>query len=180
MINHKLLVCAILFLASYTTLSAQKYKSSSSTITFFSEAPLENIDATTSEASSIFDESTSEIVFSVPINTFEFDKSLMQEHFNENYLESEKYPKATFSGKIYGYDHTSTGQQQVTAKGEMTIHGETQQVEITGTLQKSDQIEINSKFMVTLEDYKIKIPKVLWKNIAEEVEVTVNFIYEKL
>lgn len=181
MVKSKIMIAALMlaFIANSTT--AQKYKSKSSEITFFSEAPVENIDATNKDGSSVFDESTNEIVFSVPIRSFEFDKSLMQEHFNEKYMESEEYPKALFTGTIQGYDKSRSGAQQATAKGKMTIHGVTQPVEITGTINKSgNEIEIQSTFIIRLEDYKIKIPKVLWQNIAEEVEVKIQFIYQPL
>lgn len=181
MVNRRLVVLMLMVAICATSTFAQKYKSKSSEITFFSEAPVENIDATNKDGSSVFDEGKNEIVFSIPIRSFEFDKSLMQEHFNEKYMESEEYPKALFTGKIEGYDKNKSGSQQATAKGDMTIHGVTQPVEITGTISKSgNEIEIQSTFIVRLEDYKIKIPKVLWQNIAEEVEVKIKFIYQSL
>ncbi|MEP2772157.1 MAG: YceI family protein [Fulvivirga sp.] len=181
MVNRKLVLLMLVVAFSTTATFAQKYKSKSSEITFFSEAPVENIDATNKDASSVFDEGKNEIVFSVPIRSFEFDKSLMQEHFNEKYMESEEYPNALFTGTVQGYDKSKSGQQQATAKGKMTIHGVTQPVEITGSISKTaDEIEIQSTFIIRLEDYKIKIPKVLWQNIAEEVEVKIKFVYQPL
>ena len=82
---------------------AQKYMSTESTVSFYSEAPLENIEAESTKGKSILDVGTNEIVFSVPISSFIFEKSLMQEHFNEKYMESDKYPKAIFKGKIFGF-----------------------------------------------------------------------------
>jgi polyisoprenoid-binding protein YceI len=104
----------------------------------------------------------------------------MQEHFNEKYLESEKYPKATFSGKLDGFVSTGApGIQQVKAKGKLAIHGVTKEVEISGTVETTTQhILIKSKFIVRLEDYKIKIPQLMWQNIAEQVEVSVEFTYK--
>ena len=118
------------------------------------------------------------VVFTTPIDQFEFEKSLMQEHFNENYLESEKYPEATFSAQIENWTG-STGQQMVTVLGDLTIHGVTKKVSIEGELQyAADKVEVSAVFPVLLKDYKIKIPRAVFYNIAEEVEVTVNFTYE--
>ena len=156
---------------------SQKYKSSESNVQFFSEAPLENIEAVNTESISLLDVGTKEIVFSIPITSFEFEKSLMQEHFNENYLESEKYPKSTLKAKIENWEE-GEGVQTVKATGELTIHGVTKEVTIDGTIEKKgDSYEVNSKFPVKLKDYKIKIPKAVFYNIAEEVEVSVNFKY---
>lgn len=170
----------ILFSSLAFSVHGQKFKSVESNVKFFSEATLENIAADNTDGSSVFDESTGEIVFSIPIASFQFRKSLMQEHFNENYMESDKYPKAIFKGKVIGFDRNN-GKQTVNAEGDLTIHGETRTVKVDGTMEYRDgKIYLNSVFPVRLEDYKVKIPQVLWQNIAEEVEVTVNFIYEPL
>lgn len=168
-----MLACSI---AAY----GQKYKSVESKVRFFSEATLENIAADNKDGSSVFDEETSDIVFSIPITSFQFKKSLMQEHFNENYMESEKYPKAIFKGKVLNYEKGKAN-QKVSAKGDMTIHGVTKTITVDGTMEYKDgKIQLNSVFPVRLEDYKVKIPQVLWQNIAEEVEVTINFIYKPI
>lgn len=160
--------------------SAQKYKSFESKVRFFSEATLENIAADNADGSSVFDMESGNIVFSIPITSFEFSKSLMQEHFNENYMESEQYPKATFKGKIIGFKNEA-GLQNVTAEGDMNMHGETRSIKVDGTMEMKDgKLYLKSVFPVRLEHYKIKIPKVLWQNIAEEVEVTINFTYKPI
>jgi TATA-box binding protein (TBP) (component of TFIID and TFIIIB) len=157
----------------------QTYSLEKSKITFFSEAPIENIDATTTTARGIFKENEAQIAFSVPIKTFRFKKSLMQEHFNENYLESDKYPNATFSGIILNYDPHKE-KQEVTALGKMTIHGITKEVSLKGIIEKhNNKIMINSNFKVKLEEYDIKIPKVVFYNIAEVVDVDAEFIFHK-
>lgn len=158
--------------------TAQKYVAEKSVITFFSDALIEDITATNSKIASILNKETSDLVFSVPIREFQFEKKLMQEHFNEKYMESEKYPKATFSGKLINLDVTKTNEQQVKAKGKLTIHGVTKDVELDGTAQLGDRIFLKSKFMVKLADYNVTIPQLMFQNIAEEVEVTVNFIYK--
>ncbi len=176
----RLLVVLISVLASVSSMS-QKYSLEKSKVVFFSEAAIENIEATNTQSASIFNAATAEIVFSIPINEFEFAKSLMKEHFNETYLESEKYPKALFQGKLSGYNSQSNAEQSVNAMGKLTIHGITREVQIPGTMQTIDnKLIARSKFLIHLKDYKIKIPKLLWQNIAEDVEVTVEFIYKPL
>ena len=158
---------------------AQRYVLSEGVITFFSEATLENIKAENKHTTSAFDVTTGEIAFAVPNNQFQFEKKLMQQHFNEKYMESEKYPRSTFSGKVEGFDTSKTGKQQVRATGKMFIHGVTQSVEIPGVLEVSTQgVSMKSTFMIKLADYKIKIPQILWQNIAEQVEVTVDLVYK--
>jgi len=160
-------------------IQAQKFITESSKISFYSEAPLEDIDAHNEKTTSIFDSDNGEIVFSIPIKDFTFKRSLMQEHFNERYMESEKYPKATFEGVIKGYTRMA-GKQEAVATGKMTIHGVTKQVEIKGEMEFSNgKVLMTSKFIVKLEDYDIKIPSILFQNIAEEIEVTVDLTYKK-
>ena len=168
-------------ICSIATTYGQKYRSVDSKIRFFSEAPLENITATNTEAVSAYNSKTGEVVFSVPIRSFEFRKSLMQQHFNEKFMESEQYPKAIFKGKINAFDIKGGGKQKVTAKGEMTIHGVTQAINVSGTMElNNDNIYLKSVFPINLDDYKVKIPQVLWQNIAEQVEVTINFTYKPI
>jgi hypothetical protein len=151
--------------------NAQKYTSEKSSVTFFSSATLEDIKADNTKSSSVFDASNG--------NIFQFKKSLMQEHFNEKYMDTEKYPKSTFQGKIIGFDVNATATQNVKAQGKLTIHGVTRDVEIPGTIEKQgDKLVMNSVFIVKLVDYKVEIPKLMWQNIAEQVEVTVNFTYK--
>lgn len=159
---------------------AQKYKSTESRVHFYSSAPVEDIDATNTQSRSVIDLSNGGFAFAVPSNQFEFKKSLMQEHFNENYMESEKYPKATFSGKVKDWE-VFDGEQEVLASGALTIHGVTKQVEIPAKLNIQDSLLIvDSEFPVALAEYKIKIPKALFYNIADTVAVTVHFEYKPL
>jgi polyisoprenoid-binding protein YceI len=158
---------------------AQKYTAAKSFISFYSHAAIEDITADNKKVSSILNVATNDIVFSVPINEFKFAKSLMQEHFNEKYMESDKYPKATFSGKVSGFDPSKSGVQKAKANGKLTIHGVTRDVEIPGTLEKQgESLQLKAKFVVKLADYKIEIPQLLWQNIAEQVEVTADFLYK--
>ena len=170
-------VLLLFFLAAALSSIGQKYKATESHIRFFSDAPIEDIAATNEDAISIMDLETGNIVFSVPIKGFTFEKSLMQEHFNENYLESDKYPKCIFLGKLSTTD-LKDGENMVSASGTLDLHGVKREVTFEGSLVKEDQnFKVTSVFTVLLKDYKIKIPRALFHNIAEEIEVTVNFTY---
>lgn len=171
----------LLLFLTCISVNAQKYTIESSQVSFYSRAAIEDIKAVNSEATGLLNSSTYEIAFLIPIRKFQFEKSLMQEHFNEKYLESDKYPNAIFKGKIEGVKRESGEEQTVMAKGSLTIHGVTREVTIPGTLVKNGTKYIaKSKFLVKLEEYKIKIPQLMWQNIAEEVEVTVEFIYKPI
>lgn len=168
-----------LFLVLAFNASAQKFVTERSIITFFSGATLEDIAAKTEKAVSIIDLSTFEVAFSVPIKSFQFEKQLMQQHFNERYMESDKFPKATFVGKIEGLQLFVSDLQPVKAVGKLTIHGITQNVSIPGSIEAStNSIVVKAKFFVVLADYKIEVPKLLWQNIAEKIEVTAEFNYK--
>lgn len=176
----KYFLSILMLLIAHKSLT-QRFKSDESEITFFSEAPIENIAAKNTAGGSVFDVGSGEIVFSVPIQDFQFEKSLMQQHFNEKFMDSEQFPKATFRGIVNSFDIKSTDQQKVWASGTITIHGVSQSVKIEGKmLHTNEQILLSCSFPVKLADFHIKIPQLLWQNIAEEVEVSVNFIYKPL
>ncbi|HTJ50997.1 MAG TPA: YceI family protein [Cyclobacteriaceae bacterium] len=160
---------------------AQKFRSEKGSITFFSDGAIEDIVATNTAAGSLLNSSTGELVFIVPILEFRFSKSLMREHFNEKYMETERYPKSTFMGKLVGYDVTKAGEQNVKAVGKLTMHGVTQNIEVPGTIEFAEgKAIVKSKFVVKLVDYKIKIPTIVWQNIAEEVELRIDFTYKTI
>jgi len=165
-----------------SSLSAQDYSVEKSSIVFFSDAIVEDITATNTKSKALIAVSTGEVAFEVPIKDFEFEKDLMKQHFNEKYMDTEKYPKAQFSGKLIGFDKSKIGiLQVVTADGKLIIHGVTKPVKISGTIELSDEKKLTMKatFMVKLADYKIKIPQIVFQNIAEEVEVKVEFLMKQ-
>ena len=158
---------------------AQKFTSEKGTISFFSDAALEDIKAENTMVGSLFNATSGDLVYIVKIKDFRFEKSLMREHFNEKYMETEKYPKSTFQGKITGFKANITGEQKVKAVGKLNIHGVTRDVEIPGTVTFANgKVSLQSKFIVKLVDYNIKIPKIVWQNIAEEIEVKIDFTYK--
>ena len=171
----KVLLIFILF--SVHTAIAQKYKSTTGNIKFYSEELLEDITAINKDVKSAFDSESGKIVFSVPITGFEFEKSLMQEHFNEKYLESEKYPKATFQGTISEFEMNKLN-PDVEAEGELEIHGVKNKIRVRGRLDFiGEKLIIHAVFMVKLIDYEIKVPKLMFQKIAEEIEITLDIEY---
>jgi polyisoprenoid-binding protein YceI len=148
---------------------------------FYSEAPLEDIEAINNKVQSIIDMEKSEVAINVPITAFQFENSLMQEHFNENYLESEKWPMAAFSGYFVSdgvIDINKNGVYEVRVKGKMTIHGVTKPMDTVGSIEvDNNKVVAKTSFMVKVADYDIEIPTIVFKNIAEEVEVTVELKY---
>lgn len=160
--------------------SAQKYLTKTGKVTFFSSTPMENIEAFNNEAASAIDTKSGDIVFQVPIKSFKFEKALMQEHFNENYMESDKFPRAEFKGKIADLSNVNfskDGTYNVKSNGKLTIHGVTKDVSIPGTVVvKGNTATVNSKFNIKTADYNIAIPAVVEGKIAKNIEVTVNSV----
>lgn len=150
------------------------------TISFFSAAPIEDIAAKTDKAVSAINLQTGAVYFKIPIRTFEFRKALMQEHFNTDYLESDKYPFAEFKGKILNFKQAaSDGKYNVTVDGQLTIHGVTKEYKEQGTLEiKGGKVKVISSFKIRIADHHVDIPQILFKNIAEVVDVKVNALYE--
>ena len=175
---------AAIFIASLFTLSvaAQTYITRSGRITFFSKAPVENIEANNNEVTSILNTTNGEVAFIALIKSFKFQKALMEEHFNENYMESNTFPKANFKGTVTDLskvNFSSDGTYNITVKGDLIIHGVTKNVEAPGTITVSQgKISANSKFNIKVKDYNIKIPTTVVNNIAETISVTVDCKYE--
>lgn len=164
---------------------AQKYITKTGHIRFFSSAPLEDIEANNYQVNAALDSETGDLVFKVLMKAFQFEKALMQEHFNENYVNSDKYPNATFSGKITNIsaiDFSSPGIYDANVEGELTIKGVTNKIEEEGTIEVvGDQdVKGNTVFFIKVADYDIKIPAAVRDNIAKEIEVTVNIELSRL
>ena len=178
----KILLLYVFIIAPFLGLSQDFYKSSAVETDFFSSAPVEDIHAVSKKGISVINSETGEISFQINIRTFQFRKARMQEHFNENFMESHKYPAATFKGKIKEYvDLSKNGEYPVTLVGILAIHGTQQKREIPSILKIYDgEVNLNSEFEVACKDHNIEIPKILWKNIAEVVRVRVKANYTKI
>ena len=191
----KKLLLALLITFCSNDFSAQIYKAKDGTtqITFFSEAPLENIEAVNKGAIIVLNSTTNDLQVRVSIQNFKFKNSLMEEHFNENYMETDKkgpndvngtatYPNrnAIFKGKINEkIDYAQDGEHKVTVTGKMELHGVSKDVTLEGTITKTgSDIVLLCKFKIYVTDYNIKVPSMYVKNIAETVDVTVNSTLE--
>lgn len=167
-----------------TDVVAQRYMTRDGTIRFYSETPVEDIEAVNNQVSTAIDLDKGEIVFSLLMKAFTFEKALMQEHFNEKYVESDKFPKATFKGKIEDAAdlELNDAPQEVSIKGALTIHGVTRDITITATLALTNQKNIVGKavFDIAPADYDIKIPAAVRDNIAKQIQVTVNARYAQV
>lgn len=164
--------------------NAQKYMTRNGNINFNAGTSLETIEAKNHKAASVIDASTGALEISVLIKAFEFERALMQDHFNENYMESDKLPKASFKGKIVNnkdvaYD--KDGSYPVEIAGDLTIHGVTKPVTTKGTMTiKDKKIHGSTAFDITIEDYNISIPGVVKDKINKQAKITAELDYEPL
>lgn len=151
-------------------------KEKSTLISFYSDAPLEKIEAKNTSASPVMNMNNGEFQIRVPMQAFQFKNDLMKEHFNENYVESDKYPYCTFKGKLDTLKTFEEGKETpVSMTGKMELHGETKEIQVKGTIKKNNnEYILNAVFYLKPADYKIKIPTMLTEKIAEEVKVTFN------
>lgn len=167
------LLCAI------NLVHAQKFWTQNAEIEFYSDAALEKIEAKNNQVSAVLDTETGGVAFSLLMKAFNFEKALMQEHFNEKYVESDKYPKASFKGTITDFnalDRSNGNKHKVEVNGTLTMHGVSQEISTTGTIsfESAQAIHMHAVFEILLEDYKISIPGVVKDNIAETIEIHVN------
>ena len=174
-------VIIFILLLSCIHVNAQKYIGKNGKIVFFSEAPIEDISAINNNVSAVYDSNTGEIVFQLKIKDFIFPKKLMQEHFNENYLESDIYPTSVFQGKVVDPKPYVIKNGNTRVKGALKIHGETNPIIVDGDLiRKEDIVNIKADFSIKLEDYNIDIPKIVIYNIAETIDINVDIKLKKV
>ena len=178
----KILALAAFMIPSLVAFTQSIYMTRSGQISFFSKTPMENIEAVNNEVTSMIDTGKGDLVFAVLIKSFHFDRALMEEHFNENYMESSKIPKATFQGKINNLSEihfTKEGSYEASITGDLTIHGIKKPHNGSGTITVSKgKISGISNFTVKVDDYKIQIPSLVKDKIAPTIEIRVNCIYE--
>jgi len=171
-------IIAILILIGATINAQDKKITKTGHLWFFSHTSVEDIEAHSHQAVAILVPAKGDIAIEVSILSFEFQKALMQEHFNENYMESAKYPKAKFLGKITNLDNikfSKDGTYNATVEGTLTIHNVSQKIKADGTIEiKDGKIILKSKFSVAPKDYNIAIESRFSKNIASSLEVNVD------
>ncbi len=173
-----LVIIGVLFTAqlkAQTSFSSKEIK-----VNIFSSTPLEDIKAQSINAISVIIPKSKQVVFQIPIKSLVFSRSLMQEHFNESYMESDKFPIATFKGNIIdNIDFDKDGIYTVNVKGILNMHGISKERTIKGVITVlNGKPSINSNFNVACADHEIKIPSVVFKKIAEIISVTVSGSYQ--
>ncbi|MCE2741684.1 MAG: YceI family protein [Sphingobacteriales bacterium] len=172
--NRKLVLFLAVIFSSYVGF-AQLYSTSTAKVSFFSKTPIEDINAETNTGLMVVNTQTQAIAFSITNTSFEFPNKLMQEHFNEKYMESEKFPKSTFAGKLSEpIDWTKDAEHTVNVVGKLNVHGVEKERTIQGVIKIVNGVpHITSTFKVKNVDHNIQIPTIVVSKIAEEIEVKV-------
>jgi len=173
----KIGILLLLFCLADTTMKAQVYIAKTSDISFFSPGSVANVEGSNKLAIIVMDMSTNNIQMKIAMQDFVFPKPLMKDHFNDDYMESDKYPNAIFKGKInQTIDYTEDGTYNTTTTGTLDMHGVQKTVTIPGVLTVKDgEITLQSKFKIHLADYNIKVPSYVGvEAIANDIDVTLN------
>ena len=176
----KRVVLVLLYgLLGFVSLQAQdKYFTKTGMVSFYSVAPLEDIEAHHRSVTAILDTKLATVQFMLLVNGFEFDKELMQEDFNEDYMQSAKFPKSEFKGQVVNnatINYAKDGEYSAKVKGMMTIHGETKELEAAGKVTvKQGRILLNAVFNILLSDYNIPISKLVKDKISNKVKITLE------
>ncbi len=171
-----LLMLFIIF--SQWAAAQNRYYTKNGRISFYSDAPMEKIEAVNRSVSAVLDKTSGQLQFLVLMKGFEFRKALMQEHFNENYVESDRYPKAQFRGMLVNnakINYEQEGKYEAIVKGTLNLHGKEQEVATKGTLSvKNGKLICEAVFTIRLGDYDVKIPSLVKDKVAEQVSITVS------
>lgn len=184
MLKKNLIILMALVMSVSVSFAQGMFFTKTGKITFYSKAPLEEIDGKNKTVTAVLDPKSGALQFAAQMKSFEFEKQLMEQHFNENYVESDKYPKADFKGTITNnseINYSKDGTYTAKVKGKLTIHGITKDVETTGTLKiNGGKIDANSTFNVLLSDYKISIPSLVKDKVSNSIKVVVECNLEPL
>lgn len=165
-----------LLLMATSAATAQIYMSRNGFIGFYSKTPLEDIRAENKQVYSVVDAGKKNLAFSLLVKGFTFTKQLMQEHFNENYIESDTYPKSSFVGSYIGdVDLSKNGKYPVQARGQLTLHGVTKTIDVPAIIEVNNgKVLTTSNFKLNPSDFNIKIPSVVREKIAQQIDVKVS------
>jgi len=163
---------------------SQTYVTKNGMIRFNSDTQMEKIEGVSRQVNAALLNPTGDLVFKVLIMSFNFEKALLQQHFNENYMETDKFPEATFVGKVTNIKEiniTKDGSYPANIEGKLTIHGQTKPIKETATIEiKGGTVTLKGKFNILLSDYKISVPNTVINNISKTIEITVDALLEKL
>ncbi|MFZ1579916.1 MAG: YceI family protein [Saprospiraceae bacterium] len=181
---RKFIIGFFLVFLGVQVMSAQKYFTKTGHISFYSDTPLEKIEGHNKSSNCVLDVATGKLEVATLVKGFQFEKALMQEHFNENYMESDKFPKAVFKGQIDNYsklDISKNGKVTVKVSGDLTMHGVTKKVTTDAMVSiNSGKIIADASFNVLLADFNIKIPALVKDQIAKSLKIKVACTLEPL
>lgn len=184
MLKKNLILLLALMISASVSFAQSMFFTKTGRITFYSKAPLEQIDGKNKTVTAVLDPKSGALQFSAQMKSFEFEKELLEQHFNENYVESDKFPKSEFKGTIINnseINYSKDGTYNAKVKGKLTIHGVTKDVETTGTLKiSSGKIDANSTFNVLLSDYNIAIPSIVKDKVSNSIKIEVECNLEPL
>ena len=179
----KVILSGIMVGMTYFSFAQEKFYTKTGKISFYSKAPMEEIEAVNNTVTAVLDTKTGGFQFLVKMNGFAFEKALMQDHFHENYVESDKYPNAQFKGSIVNnseINYSKEGVYNAKVKGLLTIHGVTKEIETTGTIKvQGNNLKAESVFNILLSDYDVKIPQLVGEKISNNIRITANTNLEK-
>jgi len=180
--NKIILIIMIFFIGLAATQAADKYFTRNGHIYFLSKTDIIDIDAHNRQTASFLNTKNGDMVFAVIMKLFKFDLALAEEHFNENYVESEKYPKAKFKGRIDNFDKIDVSKNavhHVTVSGKLSLHGKTKPLKAKGTIEiKNGMIIAKSKFTLMLKDYGISIPNLVKDKVSKEIIIEIDMVYK--
>jgi hypothetical protein len=176
-----------LFIVLFTQLSepavGQVYYTKNASVSFFSKTALEDISAENNQVISIINFATGELQFSLLNTAFHFLKAKMESDFNENFIESQKFPRSKFSGKIASagnIDLTKDGVWPVDVTGSLNIHGVSRNIKVPATITvRNGQVSATAKFRIAIADYSIEVPSIVSNKVAETIDVSVSCHYQK-
>lgn len=180
---RKVIILLFIFSTIYVEIKGQLYYTKNGNTSFFSKTIIENITAENNQVISVLNIQTGVLQFSLLNNAFHFSKAKMEEDFNENFMESDKYPRSAFKGTIAGIENinfNTDGTYKLNIKGDLMIHGVTKNITVPAVIIiHNGKISATSSFNISVKDYDIKIPSIVTNKIAETMEVKVKCDYEK-
>jgi len=177
--QKKVYVFIVAVMALFVAVGQERYVTNEGEVSIDASSPLEDIKASNDKVNAILDVTSGEIAVVLLIKDFEFRRKLMQEHFNENYMHSDQYPKAIFTGTLdnFEFEELTEQEQDYPLAGKITIHGVSQPLLSNMRLQQNkDGISCSIKFIVETEEHNIRVPRVLFKKVAREVNVAGAFL----
>ena len=181
----KAVFLALTLMIVTSSLQAQeRFFTKTGKLSFYSKAPLEDIEAHNKSVTAVLDTKTGHFQFAVQMKAFEFEKALMEEHFNESYVESDKFPRADFKGQVTNnnvINYAKDGEYHAKVKGLLTIRGQAKEVETIGKIiVKGGRLETDARFNIQLSDFQISIPRLVKDKISNTVTINVDCVLEPL